>query len=104
MSGACGATGRLSAAHLDALAGRPGILREVLGAGPELTCSLAQHTGPHMDVLHEGPAPGSALWARWPGDAVLTLPDCPATGTAEGCGEYLSHPGGHTWQVTDTSP
>ncbi|MCX5405297.1 hypothetical protein OHA37_15555 [Streptomyces sp. NBC_00335] len=101
MSDACGASGALSAVHLDALARRPGILREVLDAGPELRCSLGQHTGPHMDVLHEDPAPGNTLWARWPGDAVLALPDCPATGSGEGCGQYLSHPGGHTWQVAD---
>lgn len=98
--GACGASGALSAVHLAALAEWRGALREVLDAEPELRCSLEQHTGPHMDVLHEGPAPGSAILARWPGDAVLALPDCPAGAGGEGCGRYLSHPGGHTWQVS----
>lgn len=41
---------------------------------------------------------------RWPGDAILTLPDCPAGSGGEGCGQYLSHPGGHTWQVADPPP
>ncbi|MCY0937940.1 hypothetical protein [Streptomyces sp. H34-S4] len=104
---ACGATGSLSAAHLDALARLPaGALREVLGAGPELRCTLGRHAGPHGDVLREG-SPGAALWARWGGtgaDAVLVLPDCPADGGGEGCGQYLSHPGGHTWQLTDPTP
>ncbi|MFZ3472204.1 hypothetical protein ACODT3_15370 [Streptomyces sp. 4.24] len=99
---ACGASGALSSVHLEALARLPA-LRRVLDAGPELRCSLGQHTGPHMDVLHEGPT-GSALWARWPGDAILALPDCPAGGEAEGCGQYLSHPGGHSWQVRDPAP
>lgn len=66
-----------------------------------------------MDVLHEGPVPGSAVWARWAGadggaDAVLVLPDCPAggegEGEGEGCGQYAPHPGGHTWQVEDPAP
>ncbi|WP_411101416.1 hypothetical protein [Streptomyces sp. cmx-4-9] len=110
MSGApgrpvCGAPGVLSGAHLEALArllsGQRGALREVLGAGPALRCTLERHTGPHMDVVREGPA-GSALWARWPGcETVLVLPDCPAGG---GCGQYLSHPGGHTWEVADPGP
>ncbi|MFD5147982.1 hypothetical protein [Streptomyces sp. NPDC058401] len=100
MTGTCDASGALSATHLDALAERPRILRQILDAGPELRCSLRQHTRPHMDVLHEGPAPGHALWARWPGDAVLSLPDCPAVAGGEGCGQYLSHPGGHTWQAS----
>lgn len=102
---ACGASGALSTVHLDALARLPrGVLLEVLGAGPELRCSLGRHAGPHMDVLHEGPDPGCAMWARWPGDAVLSLPDCPVGGAGEGCGQYLSHPGGHTWQLTDPAP
>ncbi|CAM5543041.1 hypothetical protein SAVIM338S_04330 [Streptomyces avidinii] len=111
---ACGAVGALSAVHLDALArlapAHPGSLRAVLGAGPELRCALGRHTGPHMDVLHEGPAEIS-LWARWSGtggaggagggDAVLALPDCPAADGGEACGQYRSHPGGHTWEITD---
>lgn len=110
---ACGAVGALSPLHLDALARlratHSGALREVLGAGPELRCSLGRHSGPHMDVLREGP-PGTALWARWGrsgadrAEAVLALPDCPAGGGGEGCGQYLSHPGGHTWEVADPAP
>lgn len=106
---ACGAPGALSPAHLDALARLgpryPGALREVLGAGPELRCVLGRHTGPHMDVLREGP-PGAALWARWGGpgaDAVRSLPDCPAIGGG-GCGQYLAHPGGHAWEITEPAP
>lgn len=109
VSGACGACGALSAVHLAALAQWRGALHQVLGAGPELRCSLELHTGPHMDVLHEGPDPGSAIWARWAGadgaaDVVLLLPDCPVGGGGEGCGQYASHPGRHTWQVEDPAP
>ncbi|MGW6861639.1 hypothetical protein [Streptomyces xanthophaeus] len=106
---ACGAHGALSAAHLTALTqllsadGRA--LMEVLRGGPVLRCSLERHAGDHMDLVHDGGA-GAALWARWSEsggpDALLVLPDCPATdGCGAGCGQYLSHSGGHTWEVTD---
>lgn len=50
--------------------------------------------------------PGAALWARWGGpgaDAVRSLPDCPAIGGG-GCGQYLAHPGGHAWEITEPAP
>ncbi|MEU8778034.1 hypothetical protein [Streptomyces sp. NPDC048606] len=104
MSGrACGAYGALSAAHLDALATRHrAALRTVLGDGPVLRCSLEPHAdGPHMELLHDGGAAGTALWARWGAagadDAVLAAADCPAAAPDGGpCALYLGHPGGHS--------
>lgn len=87
MRTACGARGLLSAAHLDALAelvaGNAHVLRAVLGEGPELRCALEEHSGPHMDLVHDTGS-GRALWAQWSEpdagwpETVLALPDCPA--------------------------
>ncbi|MFG2748693.1 hypothetical protein [Streptomyces xanthophaeus] len=109
---ACGAHGALSATHLatltQLLSGDGRALVDVLRGGPVLRCSLERHTGDHMDLVHDGGA-GAALWARWSDaggpDALVVLPDCPATdGGGAGCGQYLSHAGGHTWEVTDPGP
>lgn len=110
MRTACGARGLLSAAHLDALAelvaGNAHVLRAVLGEGPELRCALEEHSGPHVDLVHDTGS-GRALWAQWSEpdagglDTVLALPDCPAvTPRGPGCWAYLSHPGAHTWELT----
>ncbi|MFD9458229.1 hypothetical protein ACFWBC_34755 [Streptomyces sp. NPDC059985] len=100
----CGASGTLSAAHLEVLARLlcARALREVLAAGPELRCSLDRHAGPHLDVVLD-PGSGDALWARWSDgngpdaepDTVLALPDCPATTGTDACSHPLDHPGDH---------
>ncbi|MEU9031572.1 hypothetical protein AB0D46_29450 [Streptomyces sp. NPDC048383] len=109
----CAASGALSAAHLEALARLlpARALREVLAAGPELRCALERHAGPHLDVVHD-PASGDTLWARWSDangpdaepDAVLPLPDCPATTGPIACAHPLGHPGGHSRNLTAPAP
>ncbi|MGW6864556.1 hypothetical protein [Streptomyces sp. NPDC054901] len=109
----CAASGTLSAAHLDALTRLlpARALREVLAAGPELRCSPDRHAGPHLDVVHD-PASGDALWARWSDgkgpdaepDAILPLPDCPATTGPIACAHPLDHPGDHSRERTNRNP
>ena len=72
----------------------------------DLRCTLEAHTAGHHYAHVIDMAATTAGWTRWPQgagpEALLVLPDCPATGPdKDACSEYEGHPGGHTWQVDD---
>lgn len=67
----------------------------------QMRCTLETHDGPHAEMVYEGDD-GFACWVHWLDDQrphqLRWLPDCPS---GDGCCQYLRHPGGHTWEITD---